>query len=268
MKFFVITLFSAALFLSNGCFAQEQTEGGKNGFDYKWTLLGRYYAPGFFSRFDVGFGQKLWEAKGKKKKYLYGFIRPSVAVQTSGLVNSLRGELSLYPVSFIRLYAGYDHTWRETENIPTFNCENEVCDGTVSRRYIGAKMAMAYKGYFLTFHYQLIRNQFQNANELRPFVDERTTLLVADEKSYVQALELFLGYNINAKWSSGVLGVLNQIRGEKAYTAMLMPFARYQWSKKWAVVFASGVFRSRFKSDHPSGLALIEWTGRKGLKLF
>src|SRR5690606_27276984 len=116
--------------------------------DYSSANLIRSFPVGLFTSGTVGYGFKLWD-KTDVNPALYGYVRPSATIQTSGVVNQVRGQIDFAPVAFTNFYAGTALVNRDYSELDTFDCQAVICRAKMIRQYVGFKMAMKVKSFFL-----------------------------------------------------------------------------------------------------------------------
>ncbi len=232
--------------------------------DYSSTNVVRSYPIGFYSDAVLGKGLKLWGKKKSKKDALYGFIRPSLTYQTSVLVNSARGQIDIYPISFLGFYAGKDYTSRQV-NIATFDCDSVVCKGNLERGYYGARMAVAAGPLVLMSDNKVERVEMKD--KIGTFVDERATLLARSRYDYVTKHQLILGVKFSEQILFGTLFIKHYMKYYKNSSLMSHLFTQYS-RKRWSYMVAVGKFQTRLDHDVFSVAAVIKWNGQPGLLLF
>jgi hypothetical protein len=99
---------------------------------------------------ETGYNFLVWGEK-KDKNPFYGFIRPNIKANLSGVVNSASAEFEIYPVSFIGLSAGSEYTDSQFD-FPFFDCDEIQCRGQLKRSFVQSKMALGFKGIISTIN--------------------------------------------------------------------------------------------------------------------
>lgn len=143
----VLTLF--VLFLSSGLWGMN-AHG-----DLSLGMQGRS-APsvGAEAYLDTGYNLVWWGKKERKSDVLYGLIRPSLNLSTSGVINSVKGELEFFPISFLGVSVGRQIVHSNYE-FPFFNCDVVLCKGEYQRNFIEGKMALGAGGWITTLQYKV-----------------------------------------------------------------------------------------------------------------
>lgn len=232
--------------------------------DYSIDNIIRSYPLGLYSAGTIGYGKEIW---GNKKDFpLYGFVRPSLTYQTSFLVNSIRGEIDINPISFIGLFAGKDFTSRQIE-VPTFNCGQVICRGNLDREYVGGKFALSHKSFILTGKSKIERISMRK--KIGIFADERTSLIARSGSDYITKNEILIGKYINKSVLIALLRINQSMKYYKNDSSMIYLLAKYQVvNSDWEYILGAGNFNSRYDHNHPSAIFSIKWSGKRGLLIF
>ncbi|MFZ4714255.1 MAG: hypothetical protein ACOYL6_11100 [Bacteriovoracaceae bacterium] len=230
--------------------------------DYQFQSVVRTYPVGFFAAGTAGESYKLWGQDGEKVKY--GFVRASGTLQTSGVVNSVMGQVDFYPISFLGFYAGKDYTHRNFD-VFTFDCTKLTCRGRMDRDYVGTRLALAYKDIFLMTEYRVIRASVQDKD--KAFAEERSTLVGGPGQDTLHRTDFVLGYKLNPTYSVGYLMHRNVMQKYENSSHMNQGFVRYQ-GENWNLLMGTGTFHSRNDQTFYSSLIMFQWVGSKGLLLF
>lgn len=256
MKFFVVSFIFLLGLPAIAAVNKKKT-------DYQTNTLLRTQNVGFYTNAIVGRSRELW--RNDKANFLYGFVRAGATAQTSFLVNSIMPQLDFYPISILGFYIGKDITRRDL-NVPNFDCINEVtCKGWMDREFVGSRMALAFKDFYLMSEYRLSRANGQKAN--RRFAEERSSLIGHADHDYLHRKDLILGFKLTDQYSIGYLGHHNHMQLFKNSSFMQMGFVRYQQGD-WNFLFGNGTFRSRDDKTFYSSLFIMQWNGSKGMLIF
>jgi hypothetical protein len=123
---------------------------------------------------ESGYGQILWGKKEGPQDVLYGLIRPSLAINSSGVINGIRGELEIFPISFLGLAVGRQYQHSNFE-FPFFDCDQVTCKGEYIRNYVETKMVLGHKGWVVLGNYKIdtIRSPSRDA----PMADWRHVII-------------------------------------------------------------------------------------------
>ena len=229
--------------------------------DYSAQVAHRVYPLGLALEADFGYGQELW----RHNKQIYGYIRPSLKIKTSGVVNYGYAQLDVFPVSFLGLYYGKAKGMRSLDKLQGFDCDIVSCDSNVDKNYYGLNLALAYKEFKFINLYKVEELDY----------DIKTTALAAEELSNLivkqeddlKSNTTVLAYEINSDYLAGLIHILYQSDKTDQESKMMMPFVQKKWGE-YSLTGAMGTFKSRDESNHFSGLISLKWSGKKGLRLF
>jgi hypothetical protein len=150
---------------------------------------------------ESGYNLVVWGKKEEPKDVLYGLVRPSFAVSTSGVINSIKGELEFFPISFIGFAAGRQIIHSNFE-FPFLNCDEVTCRGEYIRNYVESKMVLGYKGWIVLGNYKV--DTLHSPNGTRPMADWRN-VIVGEPGEEVQIEKKLL---IGKLFQNKLLGVL------------------------------------------------------------
>lgn len=229
--------------------------------DYDIKAITRSYPLALSFVGTMGYGHKLW---GSDSGPLYGYVRPSVTVQTSGVINGIGAQIDLFPVSFLGFYAGAKKIFRNTDDLGSYDCAVVVCDGTVNRNYFGAKLGLAGAGFFMFVDGKIEDVEMDNRTGI--FAEETSTLLAQNGGDTLTQVTGILGYELTSTLSLGTLIQHSQMDKIKNKSVMSLGITRIKMDN-WSFLIGAGQFHTRQKSDHFTVMGLITWTGNKGLQL-
>lgn len=171
-------------------------------FDFSAGLQGRTLPSlGAELYAESGYNLIVWGKKEDPKDVLYGLVRPSFGVSTSGVINSIKGELEFFPISFLGFAAGRQILHSNYE-FPFLNCDEVTCRGEYIRNYVESKMVLGYKGWILLGNYKV--DTLHSPNGTRPIADWRN-VIVGEPGEEVQIEKKLL---VGKLFSNKMLGVL------------------------------------------------------------
>ncbi len=232
--------------------------------DYSAQSLVRSYPIGFFASATSGYGLKLWDKKDVNPAF-YGYVRPSITAQTSLVVNQAKLELEVAPVAFARFYAGAALVNRDFNDLDTFDCDQVTCRAKMLRQYVGFKMAIKVKSFFLMTDHRFER--VKTSEKRGVFAEEMGTLLGANGDDVLRVNQLILGYELDERWAIGTLVIANAMEKFINSSRMQVGFVQHKMGK-FTVLAGAGTFHTRTNSDVFSTLVLLQWAGDKGITLF
>lgn len=243
----------------------------KGEIDYRFETFARSTPVGAYLRGEIGYAQTLW-GEGKRDNPLYGMIRPSVRLQTSGIINSADAKIEFYPISFLGFYVGKSFMSRQAKNLDGFNCEAIICKASqISRNLWGAQMALKLGPFFSIVRYQFHSTTIKDKQGVG-YAEEQGTLIGSGTKdTLLQALHV-IGYQYNPKEALAILFKRNFTRNSRLDSTMTTLLWRKQLSYKKendaTFMIGPGAFHTYQGSTHPTVMALLQYNPRPGLTLF
>lgn len=150
---------------------------------------------------DSGYNQLLWGKKETPKDVLYGLVRPSVGVSTSGVINSFKGELELFPISILGFAVGRQFI-HSNYDFPFFDCGDVTCQGEFVRNYVESKMVLGHKGFIVMGSYKT--DTLRSPDKTHPMADWRNVIVGEPGEEVQIDKKLLLAY----AWGHQMTGVL------------------------------------------------------------
>jgi hypothetical protein len=183
-------------------------------FDLSYGTQGRSL-PSFGAEFyaDAGYNQLLWGKKKSSKDILYGLVRPSIAPSTSFVINAVKAELEVFPISPIGISVGRQII-NSTFDFPFFKCEEVTCKGTYERNFVEGKMVLGFKGWIALSHYKV--DTITSPRDDRPMADWRNVIIGNPGREVQIEKKLLLG-KLFANKMAGILMEKVQFQGSKEY---------------------------------------------------
>lgn len=212
---------------------------------------------------ESGYNQLLWGKKEEKKDFLYGLVRPSLAVSSSAVINSVKGELEVFPISILGFSAGRQYI-NSNYDFPFLDCNEVACDGDFQRNFVEAKMVLGHAGWVAVGNYKI--DTLRGPNNDRPIGDWRN-IIVGEPGEEVQIeKKLILG----KQFSNKLLGVLiENVRFEGSGQRRESFAAIYQETRdKTNYMIGAGALHT---DEQPMGFVLyfrIHYVALPSLKLF
>lgn len=233
-------------------------------FDLSLGLQGRTLpALGAELYADSGYSFLMWGKKENPKDVMYGLVRPSLGVSTSGVINSVKGEIEVFPISFLGIAAGRQII-HSNYDFPFFDCANITCQGEFVRNYVEGKMVVGAQGWIAMGSYRV--DTLRGAKQSLEIADWRNVITGEPGEDVQHEKKLIVG----KMFSNKLVGILAEnVRfvgsGERkeSYAAV------YQIRKNdVSYMVGSGIFRT---SQEPMGLIFyfrIHYQPFPSLKLF
>ncbi|MFT6069036.1 MAG: hypothetical protein ACJAT2_003679 [Bacteriovoracaceae bacterium] len=229
--------------------------------DYDIKAVTRTYPVALSFIGTLGYGYKFW---GSDSGPMYGYIRPSVYAQTSGVINGLGAQVDFFPVSFLGFYGGSKIVKRGVDELGSYNCAIIICNGTMKRNYFGFKFGLAFKGAFLFIDGK--KEEAKVDDRIGIFAEETGTLLGQSGGDDLTQVTSIVGYELTKSLSIGALVQHSQMEKLKNKSVMTLGITRMNF-KPWSITIGAGQFHTRQSSDHFTVLALFGWSGSKGVQL-
>jgi hypothetical protein len=232
--------------------------------DYKAENLVRTFPTAFYVKGSVGYSIPLY---GKGEKVIFGYVRPSLTLQTAAVVNMGRAQIDFNPISILNFYYAKSYTKRNFEKLSNFDCSDIICSADIKRDHYGFRLALKYK----TIYYSGALNY--NVGELNQttkgnWADELSSLVNTGARSVlVQQLHI-IGHELNEKFSMGYLGLYNKMNNSQQKSTMHIGFGKYIFNDQWDIISGMGVFKTRVQKSNLTALSLLTWRPEKGLPLF
>lgn len=224
-----------------------------------WDLsaeqLIRTFPTGLYLKSTAGLSKKFWQGD---KPFLYGYIRPAITLQTSGLVNVGKAHVDFNPISFINISLGKAYTKRNISKISNFDCSKVICRGSLSRTFYGARMALRFKKFLFLGGVKWTRVYLKEAS-LLSFADELSSTIASSGNDLLIQKTFLIGIQIRPKLLLGYLGQFSRMRNTSLETKMHMLLTQYELNKRWKLSFGPGVFETRTGSKNLTLLSLINW---------
>lgn len=213
---------------------------------------------------DSGFNQLLWGKKETPKDFLYGLVRPSLGVSSSGVINSFKGELEVFPISILGFAVGRQYV-HSNFDFNFFECEDVTCEGEFQRNYVETKMVLGAKGFIVMGSFKVDTLSGPKDNN-KPMADWRNVIIGDPGQDVQHDKKLLVAYLFGNKMA-GVLMENTQFQGsgerKESYAGVYQ--VRYDNTN---YMIGAGTFRS---DQQPMGFQLyfrIHHVALPSLKLF
>src|SRR5690606_5683296 len=145
------------------------------------------------------------------------------------------------------------------------DCQAVICRAKMIRQYVGFKMAMKVKSFFLMTDHRFERVKLSEKRGV--FAEEMGTLLGKDGNDVLRVNQLVLGYEIAEKWAVGGLVVANAMEKFVNSSRMHVGFVQHKMGD-WTIMGGAGTFHTRTNSDVFTTMLMVNWNGERGLTLF
>lgn len=261
-----VLLFILVSYLSVGAFGT---------LDLNYGAAARSRTPSLLAYSEVGWGQLLWgdlESGNETSSFLYGYVRPSLKVQTSAIVNSVAPRITLAPVAPFELSVG-EELYHSVANSGVYSnacADNTECQGTTRRPFLSIAMKFAYgfwKGFFEAQR-SFLRHQKGDVRYLHVPTD-----LIANGPMTMHSFIGLLGYRFAPWWDFALLrwsDVLLDTGDSSKFTGAQLIRQQEAWTFSIGIgsyAVSSLVLSNEGRTDGLSIVAEIKHAFQKGLVL-
>jgi hypothetical protein len=233
-------------------------------FDLSGGIQGRTL-PSFGAELyaESGYNFITWGKKETSKDFLYGLIRPSFGVSTSGVINSIKGELEIFPISIWGISLGRQII-HSNFDFPFLDCEAAACKGEYQRNFVENKMVIGHKGWVALGNFKI--DNLHSPDSSLQTADWRNVIL-GNKGNEVQIEKKLL---VAKLFSNKMLGVLlENVEFQGSHERKESYVAVYQFKRNSNFyMFGSGIFHT---DQQPMGFQIyfrIHHVALPSLKLF
>lgn len=245
----------------------------KEGFDLRYEAFARTNPIGAYARAEAGYSFGIWDAKNAKAP-LYGFVRPMVQFQTSGLINSVNTFLEFYPISFFGLYVGKSFMRRDLSKLDNFDCDDprlSCKSNNIQRNIWGLKFALKFGNIFMMNRLQWHTTNVKDKASAS-FADEQGTLIGTGSKDKLFQFVQVAGYDFNPKHGVGYLYKRNFLANARQDSTMAVGLYKRAWKDKddrnYTLMGGPGLFHTRQGTDHLMGMVVLQVRAKAGWTVF
>ncbi len=235
-----------------------------NKFDLNYGIQGRTL-PSFGAELyaESGYNKILWGKKEQPKDFLYGLVRPSLGASTSGVINSVKGEIELFPISILGFSAGRQII-HSNYDFPFFDCTQVTCKGEYQRNFIESKMVLGHKGWIALGNYKT--DNMHAPLSGKPMADWRNVIIGNPHREFQIEKKLLIG-KIMGDEMAGVLVENVQFMGSRERKESFVAVYQTRREKTFYMFGAGGFHTDR----QPMGFQVyfrIHHVALPSLKLF
>jgi hypothetical protein len=218
--------------------------------------------------FDVGYGFLVWGARTPGQEAsspLFGYARPYLRVQSSGVVNRADFGLQVFPISVLGFGVNQGFVQRATE-LATIDCAAVECEGKLLKTRLSAHLTLGYGPAFLLWDVSSETQTPQGA-KTRAFGDEASSLVGLPTGDTLVSSDAALGAEIDSAWSGGLALSTAAMTESGANNTLLAVFGRWNFAPSWSALASVGSYRSSTQQAAFSAGLGLSWRGRPGLGL-
>ncbi|MCP4913354.1 MAG: hypothetical protein GY909_09550 [Oligoflexia bacterium] len=234
--------------------------------DTKVESLVRTYPSGFYVLGEMGKSYKLWGTVDKKKPF-YGFVRAAGAIKSSVFINKAIAKVEVYPISFLGFSIGSSWSSREFDDFSNFDCKVVACrSSNVLRKFAEAKMALGAGPIYFVQRIKWTHTRLRDKAD-QIYAEELANLVGRAGGDTLLEKTSILGYKLNSTYEVGALYKNNRMEHLRNTSSMQLLIGRYV-QKNYVITTGLGTYKTRWKSNVGTALAIWTWTPSKGMLLF
>ena len=230
--------------------------------DYSVAVGGRTMPLGAAVSGQLGYGYLLWGEK-REGDFRYGYLRPALRLQTSGVVNRAEVSLAIHPISFFGFVLGHSQGVRYTDPY-TVDCATAACRGGLQSTFGKARLVLGHDRFFAGGSSRV--DYYVPSRRDRPFADETSSLVGKQGGDRLLTFDAFAGVWITPELAAGVLYRAERMIGTGFSNNHESAFARWKRGA-WGVAAGAGLYQSSTQSRSPTVYGAIEWTGSPSIEL-
>jgi len=212
---------------------------------------------------SLGYGKIFWGEKEGADSYKYGYFRPGVRVQSSGLTNRAEAFLDFYPISFLGFSVGHYEGVRFTDT-RTVNCVTAECRGLIGSSFVRSKFLAGYARFFFMAGAEL---HFLRSSSAKPFSEETSSLVGQTGGDKLFSYDLSLGLSLRDNLRAGLLHQGQRMINSGSANDLEALF--FQWSRgALSIVPGAGLYHSTTAARSPTFFLALRWVGVPSVGLF
>jgi len=232
-----------SFFLLLGCLAPFSVHAQV--WDANFDFSARTYPFGAAIGVEGGYGVPIW---GDTAEYKYGYTRVGGRLQSSGVVNTLTGQVEVFPISFwgLQLKSGWGH--RQLDDISTLDCTRLECSGSLSRTSLGSPLFWAAGPFFgrVRLEYTWVAS---SENTYPLLADESTNLRLRGSGDEIRRWDVLAGLKIREDLKAMLFYETNKAQKTESRNETYGAIVRHSWDSH-TVYFGTGIYESTTTSPH------------------
>ncbi len=234
--------------------------------DYSVAMGARSFPFGGAVIGEVGYGKIIWDRTQEPNapQFLFSFIRPSLRVSTSGIVQRFEPKIEFYPIAPLGISVGYLGQMRLADTGVGYACTTEVCRGYVGTPYMKMRAIFGAGPWFALGS---LRVGFVTAAAAGPFVDEITNLRAEAGGDWLGSANITTGVRLGERWIVGADLSWEQMRTAASSNDAQTLFAKFSLGR-WSALAGTGAYRDTQNGRGFTAYALLQWTGISQVGLF
>ncbi len=217
----------------------------------------------------IGWNEALWgvppamDPNAALPSPWYGYLRPTLRLQTSGVVAAAEAAGEVFPVAILGFSIGHSSTHRNT-TLATLDCGALACDGWLSRTRLSAHGTGGYGAAFVLSDVSV--EWLRPSVKDRDFGDEASALAGQMGGDTLVRGEIKIGQRFGDRWSAGLSLVASAMQKQKSDNAEAGVFVNYA-PAPWSFGVLAGTYRSSTARPGFTVGAGVSWTPRRSYGL-
>lgn len=230
-----------------------------NHWDYNADVAVRSFPFGAGVDAELGYNAQVWgEHSPDSADFHYSFLRPVLRLSSAGVVNRGEAMLEFYPISFVRLGAGYALSSRLSD-ISQIDCSLYACQGTLQGGIVNTRILLGAAGIFGGT--QITLSHLAHT-EGKIFAEENSSLTGNAPSDDLLYLLFFAGYTLNPTWQFGLSYSTARMMGNDSHHHQESLFFRYQLANSlWNISGGTGLYQSSVVGNSPTFFLSLNWVG-------
>ena len=219
---------------------------------------------------EAGYNQLLWgQGPGNSgSNVLYGLLRPSLTLASSGVINSAKARLEFFPVSFVGLAAGHEQVQSDFDGFTYFDCEQMRCKGEISRNFLQANLGLAIGPLVMLAFLEDSRNSYSEGKDPNQSPGEFRYIVLANPKSdRHHRTQYALGWKTELGTFAGMSDYI-YFEKSKQYSKMNLLVLSAKFSQNYDWMFGAGELESSELAPGAIGVFQLRYFFSPSSKLF
>lgn len=224
----------------------------------------RAYPVGATIEAMVGQDWYLYDDRNQNEFWKFGLITWKTKAAMHGLLDS---TVSVYPISFFKIYFGVGGTYRYY-NSTGMDCTANLCQGFLTRTSLGFSFAFNFgeqDEFMVVPNFKSMALSHPQSN--KRFVDESEFLVGAAGGDTMDQASLFVGKTLRRGNILGLYLKQSQFRNTLKQNEMQLIVMNWDW-KATALSVGLGRYSSDFHAPGITGTIEYDWKWSEGLSLF
>lgn len=256
-------------------FLLMDTSSARADWDYQAGFSARTVPFGGSFSGTLGYGKLLWGSdpgpslpiigppSGEIPNWKFGYIRPSLTLQTIGFTSRSLLELDLFPISIVGITLGQSFHYR-LDRASQFDCSLVNCNGYLSRTYVRAQ---AIVGVGQTAVMAWAQYASVGALGSLPILEETWALVSAPSSDSLATLTVTAMYRLQDDWVLGLLGSQGRFITSGNHSFTSLGYANY-FTGRWGFFLGAGTYSSSHQDLSPTVYGMIQFMGKRPMGWF